>query len=243
MAAAVQGQQADLKKLVGVFIGAGFPQHRSTTPRLAAFRDLTTGESFSYGGVLGAGKRRAHLVLLIGIVCLESSAFCEGRDTFIRAMYNDCQFLSQLREIVPGTQDWHDFKPNRSKQFEARVSMVEVGDNEITRSSVFLRHMAGFKLPIAVAHGEGRAPFASEDLRRSVELRGLMTVYPLNPNGSPKGTTGVQTPDGRALALMPHPEKVTTLRSNDWYLESMREGWGGSGPWFKLLQSAREWIS
>ncbi|KZP22296.1 class I glutamine amidotransferase-like protein [Athelia psychrophila] len=168
---------------------------------LATFRDLATGGGFSYGGVLGAGKRRAHLVLLIGI----------------------------LVEIVPGAQDWHDFKPNRSKQFEARVSMVEVGDNEITRSSVFLRHMAGFKLPIAVAHGEGRAPFAK--------------VYPLNPNGSPKGTTGVQTPDGRVLALMPHPEKVTTLRSNDWYLESMREGWGGSGPWFKLLQSAREWIS
>ncbi|KZP22294.1 class I glutamine amidotransferase-like protein [Athelia psychrophila] len=114
--------------------------------------------------------------------------------------------------------------------------------------------MTGSKLPVAVAHGEGRAPFASEDLRRSVDLQGPPAVrcvddagvptevYPLNPNGSPKGITGVQTVDGRVLALMPHPERVTTLQSNIWYLESTREGWGCTGPWFKLFQTLQEWI-
>ncbi|KZP26556.1 hypothetical protein FIBSPDRAFT_854873 [Athelia psychrophila] len=102
-------------------------------------------------------------------------------------MYNACQFLSQLRAIIPGAQDWPDFKPNRSKQFEARVSMAEVVDNKITHSSVFLRHMAGSKLPVAVAHGEGRAPFGSEDLRRSADLRGLPAVRYVDGDGVPRG--------------------------------------------------------
>ncbi|KAF7980358.1 hypothetical protein HWV62_38805 [Athelia sp. TMB] len=221
---------------------------------LTDFRGLAACGGFSYGDVLGAGKGWAHSVLLNDTARKEFSEFFERKDTFALAVCNGCQFLSQLREIIPGAQDWPDFKPNRSDRFEARVSMVEVVDNEITRSSVFLRHMAGSKLPVAVAHGEGRASFASEDLRRSVDLQGLLAiryvdyagvpteVYPLNPNGSPKGITGVQTPDGRVLALMPHPERVTTLQSNSWYPESMKEIWGGIGPWFRLFQSAREWI-
>src|SRR5258705_715477 len=133
--------------------------------------------------------------------------------------------------------------------------MVEIVDGEVTRSSVFLRNMAGSKLPVAVAHGEGRASFANEDHQRSLELHGLLAVryldshglptelYPLNPNGSPNGITGVQTPDGRVLALMPHPERVAALECNSWYPRSMAGSWKGSGPWFRMFQSAREWVN
>ncbi|KZP26547.1 phosphoribosylformylglycinamidin [Athelia psychrophila] len=255
-----QGVNGQLE-MAWAFTAAGFDAvdvHMSDilsgSTSLADFRGLAACGGFSYGDVLGAGKGWAHSVLLNRTARREFSDFFERKDTFALAVCNGCQFLSQLREIIPGAQDWPDFKPNRGERFEARVSMVEVVDSEITRASVFLRHMAGSKLPVAVAHGEGRASFASEDLRRSVDLQGLLAVryvdgagvptevYPLNPNGSPKGITGVQTPDGRVLALMPHPERVATLQSNSWYPESMREDWGGSGPWFKLFQSAREWI-
>jgi len=182
-----------------------------------------------------------------------SSIFFTRLDTFTLAVCNGCQFLSHLREIIPGAQNWPDFKPNRSERFEGRVSMVEVVDTQCTRSSVFLREMVGSKLPVAVAHGEGRASFTdashqetflAQDLvnLRFVDSDGKPTeVYPLNPNGSPAGITGVQTPDGRVLAMMPHPERVTTLESNSWYPSSLREEWKGVGPWFKLFQSARSW--
>ena len=133
--------------------------------------------------------------------------------------------------------------------------MVEVIDSPITRKSVFLRDMVGSKLPVAVAHGEGRASFSSQSQRnaflssslaavRFVDSQGLPTEsYPSNPNGSPGGLTGVQTPDGRVLALMPHPERVVQLESNSWFPEEMRGVWEGVGPWFQLFVSARRWCA
>jgi len=127
-------------------------------------------------------------------------------------------------------------------------------DNASTEDSVFLWNMAGSRLPVAVAHGEGRAEFASgasslevfDGLNlaavRYVDGAGEPTeVYPLNPNGSPGGITGVQTPNGRVLALMPHPERVVTVESNSWYPSNMVRKWGGVGPWFQLFQNARQW--
>ncbi|KAJ3510958.1 hypothetical protein NLJ89_g4383 [Agrocybe chaxingu] len=115
--------------------------------------------------------------------------------------------------------------------------------------------MVGSKLPVAVAHGEGRASFSLSSQKEGLEAAGLVAiryvdgqgkvteVYPLNPNGSPGGITGVQTPDGRVLALMPHPERVIALESNSWYPPSLKKEWGGMGPWFKLFQSARAWCN
>ncbi|KAF5335622.1 hypothetical protein D9758_014809 [Tetrapyrgos nigripes] len=225
----------------------------STT--LADFRGFAACGGFSYGDVLGAGKGWAHSVLLNPRAREEFINFFNRDDTFALAVCNGCQFLSHLREIIPGAQDWPDFKPNRSERFEARVCMVEVVENEETKQSVFLREMAGSKLPVAVAHGEGRTSFGSEEQYGKVASQGLVAVryvdskgqpterYPLNPNGSPGGVTGVQTPGGRVLALMPHPERVTTLESNSWYPESYKEAWEGQGPWFKLFQSARAWCN
>ncbi|KAK7448758.1 phosphoribosylformylglycinamidine synthase [Stygiomarasmius scandens] len=226
----------------------------SGTVSLADFRGIAACGGFSYGDVLGAGKGWAHSVLLNDRAREEFIGFFNREDTFALAVCNGCQFLSHLREIVPGAQDWPDFKPNKSERFEARVSMVEVVENEHTKQSVFLREMAGSKLPVAVAHGEGRASFANAQKLDSVTSQGLVAVryinskgqpterYPLNPNGSPGGITGVQTPGGRVLALMPHPERVTTLESNSWYPSSFKaDEWHGQGPWFKLFQSARSW--
>ena len=221
---------------------------------LVDYQGLAACGGFSYGDVLGAGKGWANSVLLNTTARKEFAQFFERGNTFSLAVCNGCQFLSQLREIIPGAQNWPDFKPNRSGRFEARTSMVEVVDGDVTRSSVFLRDMGGSKLPIAVAHGEGRASFTTRDNRRSVYAQGLVALryidskgeaterYPLNPNGSPHGLTGVQTPDGRVLALMPHPERVVTLESNSWYPREMIERWEGVGPWFRIFQNARMWI-
>ncbi|KIK54589.1 hypothetical protein GYMLUDRAFT_176843 [Collybiopsis luxurians FD-317 M1] len=222
---------------------------------LSGFRGVAACGGFSYGDVLGAGKGWAHSVLLNERARKEFVDFFNRLDTFTLAVCNGCQFLSHLREIIPGAQNWPDFKPNRSERFEGRVCTVEVVDSEPIRHSVFLREMLGSKLPVAVAHGEGRVSFADAQHQESFLAQDLVGVryvdshgkptelYPLNPNGSPAGITGVQTPDGRVLALMPHPERVVTLESNSWYPKSLKEQWNGMGPWFKLFQSARSWCN
>ncbi|KAK0455144.1 phosphoribosylformylglycinamidine synthase [Armillaria borealis] len=247
-------------KLAWAFTAAGFDAvdvHMSDilsgTVSLDSFRGVAAAGGFSYGDVLGAGKGWAHSVLLHSTARRQFSSFFNRSDTFTLAICNGCQFLSHLRSIIPGAQDWPDFKPNRGERFEGRTVTVEIVANECTAASVFLREMQGSKLSVAVAHGEGRAAFSSDEQRRVVEGKGLVAVryvdsmgapterYPLNPNGSPGGITGVQTPDGRVLALMPHPERVVALESNSWYPASFRKEWHRSGPWFRLFQSARKW--
>jgi phosphoribosylformylglycinamidine synthase len=227
----------------------------SGSVRLGEFQGLAACGGFSYGDVLGAGKGWANSVLLNNTARKEFVDFFNRTTTFTLAVCNGCQFLSYLREIIPGAHDWPDFKPNRGERFEARTSMVEIVDNEITRSSVFLREMVGSKLPVPVAHGEGRVAFTDDDSRRTFMSRSLLAVryidskgapteiYPSNPNGSPGGITGVQTPDGRVLALMPHPERAVTLENNSWYPASFSKSWSGVGPWFKIFQNARQWCS
>ena len=131
--------------------------------------------------------------------------------------------------------------------------MVEVVSNKVTSSSVFLRDMRGAQLPVAVAHGEGRASFDNDIQQSSLANEELVALryiagdgqptesYPFNPNGSPGGITGLQSPDGRVLALMPHPERVVTAESNSWYPTAVRDEWQGVGPWFQLFKSARMW--
>ncbi|PPQ80199.1 hypothetical protein CVT25_003553 [Psilocybe cyanescens] len=222
---------------------------------LAGFRGLAACGGFSYGDVLGAGKGWANSALLNEVARREFSDFFASESTFTLAVCNGCQFLSHLREIIPGTENWPEFKPNQSERFEGRVSVVEIVENDVTRKSVFFSDMAGSKLPVAVAHGEGRAAFSHISQKNALESEGLVAVryvdskgnptevYPLNPNGSPAGITGVQTPSGRVLALMPHPERVVALDSNSWYPESLKETWGGTGPWFRLFQNARRWCN
>jgi len=246
-------------EMAWAFTAAGFDAvdvHMSDlitgTTNLAEFSGLAACGGFSYGDVLGAGAGWAHAALLHEGAREGFEAFFAREDTFALGVCNGCQFLSHMREVIPGAELWPLFKPNRSGRFEARVALVEVVDNLTTQDSVFLRGMNGSRLPVAVAHGEGRtefAPGALEDFNaqglgavRYVDGVGKPTeVYPLNPNGSPGGLTGVQTADGRVLALMPHPERVVTLESNSWYPSKMKDSWGGVGPWFRMFQNARQW--
>ncbi|TCD67300.1 hypothetical protein EIP91_000270 [Steccherinum ochraceum] len=222
---------------------------------LAQFRGLAACGGFSYGDVLGAGKGWANSVLMHDKARQQFSAFFERQDTFALGVCNGCQFMSNLKEIIPGAHNWPDLKQNKSERFEGRVCMVEVIDNAVTTQSVFLSDMVGSKLPIAVAHGEGRVSFANAAQKDALVSQGLVALryvdsagrptehHPLNPNGSPDGITGLQTPDGRVLALMPHPERVVTLESNSWYPSELKDSWKGMGPWFRIFQNARRWCN
>ena len=221
---------------------------------LRDFRGIAACGGFSYGDVLGAGNGWAKSLLLHDDTRAQFEAFFARSDTFALAVCNGCQLFSHLQSIIPGALHWPRLKTNRSRRFEARVSMVEIIPNEVTSKSVFLRHMGGAKLPVPVAHGEGRAAWDSEALQKSFESTPLSAIryvdgngkpteaYPQNPNGSPKGLAGFHAAEGRVLALMPHPERAVTRESNSWYPNSSSD-WGGVGPWFKIFQSAREWCN
>lgn len=222
---------------------------------LASVVGLAACGGFSYGDVLGAGQGWAKSVLLHDVAQNEFKNFFERKDTFALGVCNGCQFLSRMTEIIPGAEDWPTFERNVSEQYEARVCMVQVSDPPSQPQSVFLHGMHGSYLPIVVAHGEGRASFSPTGSSSAQALidRGIVSLrytdntmkpterYPYNPNGSPLGVAGVRTPDGRVLALMPHPER-TILKDVASYLppEQVKD-WGDYGPWVRMFRSARRW--
>ena len=211
---------------------------------LARFRGLAACGGFSYGDVLGAGEGWAKTILFNPRARDQFEAFFERADTFALGVCNGCQMLSNLHELIPGADHWPRFVRNRSEQFEARTLMVEV----LESPSVLLLGMAGSRMPIAVAHGEGRAEF--RDPAHLAAARSLAAVryvendgskadyYPANPNGSPEGITGLTTGDGRATILMPHPERVFRAVQHSWHPDH----WGQDGPWMRLFRNARAWV-
>jgi phosphoribosylformylglycinamidine synthase len=210
---------------------------------LGGFKGFAACGGFSYGDVLGAGEGWAKSILFNPRARDEFSAFFQRADTFALGVCNGCQMMSNLHEIIPGAAAWPHFVRNRSEQFEARFVMVEV----MPTPSLFFSGMAGSRLPVVVAHGEGYAEFADAAQRaralvalRFVDNRGAATeLYPLNPNGSPQGTTGLTTPDGRFTILMPHPERVFRSVQNSWRPAS----WCEDGPWLRMFRNARQWIA
>jgi phosphoribosylformylglycinamidine synthase len=209
---------------------------------LAGFRGIAACGGFSYGDVLGAGEGWAKSILFNPRARHEFEAFFGQRETFGLGVCNGCQMMASLRELVPGAADWPRFVRNRSEQFEARLVMVEVTESP----SILFAGMAGSRIPIATAHGEGRAAFASADAAgralvalRYVDNRGAPTDrYPANPNGSPGGITGLTTPDGRFTIVMPHPERVFRSVQCSW----KPDGWGEESPWLRLFRNARAWV-
>ena len=210
---------------------------------LSDFKGFAACGGFSYGDVLGAGEGWAKSILFNVRARDEFEAFFRRADTFALGVCNGCQMMSNLHEIIPGTGAWPHFVRNKSEQFEARFVMVEV----VQSPSLFFDDMAGSRLPIAVAHGEGYAEFASADQRnlaqslvalRFVDNRGRATAtYPYNPNGSPDGITGLTTSDGRFTVLMPHPERVFRTAQNSWHPAN----WDEDGPWLRMFRNARKW--
>ncbi|MFC3532303.1 phosphoribosylformylglycinamidine synthase [Vogesella facilis] len=209
--------------------------------QLADYKGLAACGGFSYGDVLGAGEGWAKSILFNAQAREQFEAFFGRGDTFALGVCNGCQMMSNLSDIIPGAQHWPKLKRNASEQFEARFAMVEV----TASPSIFLQDMIGSKLPVVVSHGEGRAVFAPGHQQqvltalRYVDFNGQPTeTYPLNPNGSPAGITGVTTPDGRFTIMMPHPERVFRSVQNSWH----PQGWGENGGWFRMFASARRWI-
>lgn len=209
---------------------------------------------FAYGDVLGAGAGWAKSVLFNEKAREEFRRFFQDRtDTFAFGACNGCQFLSRIAELIPGTENWPTFERNLSEQYEARFVMVEVTDEK--SDNIFLQGMKGSKLPIAVAHGEGRAYFKGDsNVEQKFVDEGLTAVrfvdndgqvakqYPANPNGSPRGIAGISALNGRVLAMMPHPERVTRKESNSWYPKEQGASWGDHGPWIRLFKNARKWV-
>ena len=211
---------------------------------LAAFRGLAACGGFSYGDVLGAGQGWAKSILFDPRARDAFAAFFARPDTFALGVCNGCQMLAGLHELIPGAEDWPHFARNRSEQFEARLVTVEV----CRSPSVLLAGMADSRLPVVVAHGEGRAVFRDAEHLAAARARTALRYiehdgrpaerYPANPNGSPEGMTGLTTPDGRVTIMMPHPERLFRTVQHSWHPPE----WGEDGPWLRLFRNARAWV-
>ncbi|WP_068427058.1 phosphoribosylformylglycinamidine synthase [Piscicoccus intestinalis] len=197
---------------------------------------------FSYGDTLGAGEGWARSVLFNPALTEAFSAFFARPDTFGLGICNGCQMFAALADLIPGAQAWPRFTRNSSEQYEARLSLVEV----LESPSVFFTGMTGSRIPIAVAHGEGRADFSARGDRESVLAAAryvdghgrVATSYPANPNGSPGGLTAVTTPDGRFTAMMPHPERVQRNVQMSWTPGPIE----AESPWLRMFRNARVWV-
>jgi phosphoribosylformylglycinamidine synthase len=221
--------------------------------RLESFAGFVACGGFSYGDVLGAGRGWAKSILFHDELREQFRRFLADTGKFALGVCNGCQMLAALRDLIPGAADWPVFAGNRSEQFEARLSLVRVEPS----ASIFLEGMAGSRLPVVTAHGEGRAEFDGRPVPeplvalRYVDSGGDATEhYPQNPNGSPAGITGLCNADGRVTIMMPHPERTLRNVNFSW----APKGWTGprsdggvsSGlghsPWLRMFRNARRWV-
>ncbi len=210
---------------------------------LSGYKGFAACGGFSYGDVLGAGEGWAGSILFNARARDGFETFFSRDDTFALGVCNGCQMMSNLHEIIPGTGHWPRFARNKSEQFEARLVMVEVQQSP----SLFFDGMAGSRMPVVVAHGEGYAEFTDKNdislisplvTLRFVDNHGAPTeIYPLNPSGSSQGITGVTTADGRFSILMPHPERGFRAVQHSWH-----PGWCEDAPWMRMFRNARKWV-
>jgi phosphoribosylformylglycinamidine synthase len=201
---------------------------------LRDFTGLAACGGFSYGDVLGAGSGWARTILFNENLAQMFREFFHRADTFSLGVCNGCQMMAQLRELVPGAAAWPRFTRNISARFEARICMVEIADSP----SLFFAGMAGARVPIVVAHGEGRAEAADGHVAlRYIDTYGRVTEhYSLNPNGSTNGVAGLSSEDGRALILMPHPERIALGIAHTWTRALQHS------PWQRMFDNARKWV-
>jgi phosphoribosylformylglycinamidine synthase len=211
--------------------------------KLADFRGFAACGGFSYGDVLGAGRGWATSILYNPLLREQFAAFFADETKFALGVCNGCQMLAQLKEIIPGAQHWPKFLRNASEQYESRLVTLEILDSP----SLFFKGMTGSRIPVAVAHGEGRvsfpqmcSPSRSNGAVRFVDNRGKPTEnFPLNTNGSPGGLAGFTAAAGRVTIMMPHPERVFRSVQLSWHPDS----WGEDSPWLRMFRNARVWCA
>ena len=211
---------------------------------LDGFNGMAACGGFSFGDVLGAGEGWAKSILFNPRARDQFEAFFRRNDSFALGVCNGCQMLSNLHELIPGTDHWPHFVRNRSEQFEARFVTVNVERS----NSILLQGMQGSAIPIVVAHGEGRAEFRDQAQRKLADNHVVMRYlendgtrasrYPANPNGSADAIAGLTNDDGRVTIMMPHPERVIRAVQNSWHPDD----WGEEAPWLRLFNNARVWV-
>ncbi|MAI57185.1 MAG: phosphoribosylformylglycinamidine synthase, partial [Gammaproteobacteria bacterium] len=238
------------REMAAAFIKAGFDCfdiHMSDLVKdslyLSKFDGLAACGGFSYGDVLGAGGGWAKAILFDDELRRAFEGFF-SKQAPVLGVCNGCQMLSQLKEIIPGAENWPSFVRNNSGQFESRTVMVKVSES----SSPWLEGLSGLVVPVAVAHGEGRAePRESTehaDIESNVAMRYVgrddkpTEDYPYNPNGSAGGIAAITAASGSILAMMPHPER--TFRSSQLIVSD--PGWKGDSPWMQFFRNARRFI-
>ncbi len=210
---------------------------------LSDFQGLVACGGFSFGDVLGAGGGWSKSILYQSRAREEFERFFQRTDTFGLGVCNGCQMMSGLKSIIPGADHWPEFKMNHSEQFEARVVIVKVEKSP----SIFMAGMQESRIPVVIAHAEGRAVFQNEQALSQVQValryvdnHGKVTEqFPANPNGSNEGVTGLTTQDGRFTIMMPHPERCFRTVQNSWHPED----WGEQGAWLRMFRNARSWIN
>ncbi|MDE2346289.1 MAG: phosphoribosylformylglycinamidine synthase, partial [Gammaproteobacteria bacterium] len=213
---------------------------------LTEYAGIVACGGFSYGDVLGAGQGWAKSILFNPRARDEFGRFFDRNDSFGLGVCNGCQMMAALGDLIPGTVGWPRFVRNASEQFEGRLSLVEIQPS----ASLLFSGMQGTVLPIAVAHGEGRAEFTRVDGAQQLLASGRVPLrfvdnherhteaYPANPNGSPLGIAGICNTDGRFTLLMPHPERVFRSLQMSWH----PRGWGEDSPWMRMFHNARAWL-
>jgi phosphoribosylformylglycinamidine synthase len=218
---------------------------------LDRFRGMAFVGGFSYADVLDSAKGWAGVIRFNRSVFEPFQRFYDRADTFSLGVCNGCQLMALLGWIPwAGIEDRRQprFIHNLSGRFESRFSAVRI----FPSPSILLKGMAGSTLGIWVAHGEGRAFFPDRKLLKKVESLSLAPVryvddrrevtmrYPFNPNGSANGIAALCSPDGRHLAIMPHPERTFLTWQWAWMPEEWKRSLKAS-PWLKLFLNAREW--
>jgi phosphoribosylformylglycinamidine synthase len=206
---------------------------------LSIFQGMAACGGFSYGDVLGAGRGWANSILFNSQAKDEFSEFFSRTDSFTLGVCNGCQMISNLKEIIPGSENWPSFERNTSEKFEARFTSVQIQKS----NSLFFDEMAGSIIPIAIAHGEGKACFNSQTkdniVMQYVNYHGKPTqTYPYNPNGSESAVASLCNESGRVTIMMPHPERVFRAIQNSWHPDDWKE----RSPWMRMFENARKWV-
>ncbi|XP_064949960.1 probable phosphoribosylformylglycinamidine synthase, chloroplastic/mitochondrial [Musa acuminata AAA Group] len=262
-----EGSNGD-REMSAAFYAAGFEPWDITMSDLLHgqislndFNGIVFVGGFSYADVLDSAKGWSATIRFNQPLLQQFQDFYNRPDTFSLGVCNGCQLMALLG-WVPGASvggslgnggdmSQPRFIHNESGRFECRFTSVTIGESP----AIMFKGMEGSTLGVWAAHGEGRAYFPDDGILNNVlksrlaPLRycdddgSITEIYPFNPNGSPLGVAALCSPDGRHLAMMPHPERCFMMWQFPWYPKEWDVEKRGPSPWLRMFQNAREWCS